>query len=221
MPVVLSVNLGAARATDHSNVGVTGIDKRPVSGSVELRDPGPAGAGGSGADGDAVCDRRHHGGRDQAVYAYGREDLDEWQAELDRPLGCGVFGENLTTEGVDVTGALIGERWQIDDGGAILEVAVPRIPCRTFAGWLSEEGWVRRFTDRGAPGAYLRVITPGPARAGDRLTVVARPDHEVTIGLAFRALTQEPTLLACLLAAGDALPDEIRQRAVRGARRRE
>lgn len=171
--------------------------------------PGPKGVGGSGLAGDAVADRHHHGGADQAVYAYAREDLDAWEGELGRALGNGAFGENLTVGGLDVTGARIGERWRVGRD-VVLEVADPRIPCRTFAAWLGERGWERRFTLRGAPGAYLRVVEEGEVRAGDAIVVCESPPHDVTISLMFRALTREPRLLPALLAAGDALPRETR-----------
>jgi MOSC domain-containing protein YiiM len=160
--------------------------------------------------GDTVCDLRHHGGHDQAVYAYAREDLDAWEVDLGRPLTGGVFGENLTTRGLDITGALIGERWRVGER-CLLQVTSPRIPCRTFAGWLEDRGWVRRYTLRGTPGAYSRVVEPGAVQAGDRIAVVHRPGHDVTIGLMFRALTIEKALLPRLLAAGDDLPDETRE----------
>lgn len=207
---VLSVNLGTATPTAHSDIPVTGIDKRPVAHAVTVRDPGPKGSAGSGLEGDAVCDRRHHGGTDQAVYAYAREDLDRWQAELGRPLANGVFGENLTTQGLDVGAARVGERWRLG-ADLLLEVADPRIPCRTFAGWLAERGWVRRFTLRGAPGAYLRVIAAGSVKAGDPIAIAFRPEHDVTIAFMFRALTTRPADLPRLLAAGDALPLETRE----------
>jgi MOSC domain-containing protein YiiM len=114
IPHLVSVNIGSAQPSAHTSVGVTGIDKRPVSAAVEIRDPGPKGTGSSGLAGDAICDLRHHGGRDQAVYAYAREDLDTWEAELGRTLGCGVFGENLTTRGINVTQARI---WRAVAGG--------------------------------------------------------------------------------------------------------
>jgi MOSC domain-containing protein YiiM len=211
MPVLLSVNVGEARPAEHSDIGVTGIDKRPVPGPVEVRAPGRKGVGGSGLVDDQVCNLKHHGGDDQAVYAYAREDLDAWAAELGRPLAAGTFGENLTTTGLDISSALIGEHWRIGEQ-VVLEVADPRIPCRNFAGWLGEQGWVKRFTDRAVPGAYLRVIQPGTIRAGDTVTVVHRPDHDVTIALTFRALTREPALLSRLLVA-DALPEEVKRKA--------
>ena len=214
MAELLSVNLGSAMATEASDVGVTGIDKRPAPGPVEVRAPGPRLGGlGSGLVGDRICDSAHHGGDDQAVYAYAREDLDVWEAELERTLPGGVFGDNLTTAGLDVTGALIGERWRVGEQ-VVLEVSTPRIPCRTFAGWMVEQRWVKRFTVRALPGAYLRVVTPGLIRAGDPITVVERPDHDVTIGVTFRALTREPELLPRLLAA-DALPEKVKETARR------
>ncbi|MBD3548028.1 MOSC domain-containing protein [Streptomyces sp. JV180] len=211
---LLTVNTGRPRPSTHTDGpdGLTGIDKRPAQGPVEVRDPGPKGAGGSGLAGDAVCDLRHHGGSDQAVYAYAREDLDAWERELGgRTLANGVFGENFTTLGVDVSGALIGERWQVGTD-LVLEVTSGRIPCRTFAGHLGEQGWVRRFTQHGVTGAYLRVVEPGTVRAGDPVEIVHRPDHEVTAALQFRAVTTERTLLPALLAAGDALhPEALRK----------
>ncbi|MEV5438585.1 MOSC domain-containing protein [Streptomyces sp. NPDC052682] len=211
---LLSVNLGQAKTvsyTDHPE-GLTGIDKQPVAGPVRVAAPGPKGVAGSGLAGDAVCHRRHHGGDDQAVYAMAREDLDEWENTLGRPLANGSFGENVTTQGLDVSGALIGERWRIGST-VVLEVTCGRIPCRTFQEHLGEKGWVKRFTERGAPGAYLRVIEPGEIRAGDPVEIVHRPDHDVTVALQFRAVTTDRTLLPRLLAAGRALHPESLQAA--------
>jgi MOSC domain-containing protein YiiM len=206
---LLSVNLGRARAVPYTDQpeGVTGIDKRPVDGPVRVTAPGPKGTGGSGLAGDAVCHLRHHGGDDQAVYAVAREDLDDWERELGRTLPNGGFGENLTTLGLDVSGALIGERWRMGSG-LVLEVTCGRIPCRTFQEHLGEKGWVRRFTHRGAPGAYLRVIEPGEIRSGDPVEIVHRPGHDVTVAVQFRAATTDRKLLPRLLAAGEALHPE-------------
>lgn len=211
---LLSVNLGRSKAVDYTDSpsGGTGIDKRPAEGAVRIVAPGPKGEGGSGVVGDEVCDLRHHGGADQAVYAFAREDLDEWERALGRPLSHGVFGENLTTSGLDVNGAKIGERWRIGPD-VVLEVTASRIPCRTFANWLGEKGWVKRFTQRGAPGAYLRVIEPGEIRAGDAIEIVHRPEHDITVAFDFRAKTVEKALLPRLLAAGDALHPEAAEAA--------
>ncbi|GGX68061.1 MOSC domain-containing protein [Streptomyces minutiscleroticus] len=213
---LLSVNLGRPKPVDYTGQaeGLTGIDKRPVDGPVRVAPPGPKGVGGSGLAGDAVCEKRHHGGDHQAVYAVAREDLDDWERELGRTLADGMFGENLTTSGVDVSGALIGERWRVGPD-VVLEVTSGRIPCRTFQGHLGEKGWVGRFTAKGAPGAYLRVIEPGEIRAGDAIGVVHRPAHGVTVALQFRAVTTERELLPRVLAAGDALHPEARAQAER------
>ncbi|MFK0254196.1 MOSC domain-containing protein [Streptomyces sp. NPDC090445] len=203
---VISVNLGRATAVDYTSAagGVTGIGKRPAPGPVRVFAPGPKGVGASGVEGDAVCDLRHHGGDHQAVYAYAREDLDWWEGELARELPAGIFGENLTTSGIDVTGALLGERWRIG-ADVVLEVASARIPCGTFQGALGEQGWAKRYTQAVRPGAYLRVVQEGEVSAGDAVEVVSRPDHDVTVGLWFRAFTTERALLPRTLAAGEAM----------------
>ena len=182
-PVVESVNVVHALIPDHrGDLDRTAIDKRPVDGRVAVSVPGEAEVG---LAGDQIYDRGAHGGPDQAVYAYAVEDLQWWAAELGRSIAPGSFGENLTTYGLDVTGAVIGERWQVGEDGLVLEVTCPRIPCNTFQGWMDEPHWVKRFTEHGAPGAYLRVVSPGTVGAGDRVSVLSRPDHGVTIGDTF------------------------------------
>src|SRR5215475_13613844 len=136
-----SVNIGQPRPNPRKTVKLTGIDKRPVDGPVLVTRPRAKGMGMVGLAGDRVYDVKNHGGPDQAVYAYAREDLDAWQGELGTALGNGVFGENLTTAGVDVNGALIGERWRIGPD-LVLEACCPRIPCGTFQGWLARAGWI-------------------------------------------------------------------------------
>jgi MOSC domain-containing protein YiiM len=210
---LLSVNIGRPRPNPWKPVAQTGIDKRPVAGPVMVTAPGPKGNGDVGLAGDRVYDVAHHGGPDQAVYAYAREDLDEWAAELGRTLENGAFGENLTTEGVAVNEALIGERWRIGDD-VVLEVCCPRIPCGTFQGWMEQDGWIKRFTKAAKAGAYLRVISPGLISAGDPVTIEHRPAHDVTVAVTFLALTTESELLPRLLAA-DAMPDAIKELARR------
>lgn len=163
---------------------------------------------------DLIGNRKLHGGDDQAVYAYAREDLDGWQDKLDRPLTNGMFGENVTTVGIDVTECLIGERWRVGSDGLILEVSRPRTPCRTFANFLGIRGWINTFTRAAAPGAYLRVVTPGLLQAGDPVTIIERPDHDVTIRHVFRAMMSEPELLPSILTA-DALAEEVKHLARR------
>jgi MOSC domain-containing protein YiiM len=205
---VLSVNVGAGIQQPFSTkTGLTGIDKRPVEGPVELRAPGPKRGGlGSGLVGDYIGDSRHHGGDRQAVYAFAREDLDRWEPELGRAIANGTFGENLTTAGLDLAEALVGERWVVGDAddperSVELQVTDPRVPCRTFAGWLGERGWVRRFTAEARTGTYLSVVRAGTVRAGDEVVRTFVPDHDVTSALLFRATTTQRELLPRLLAA--------------------
>lgn len=207
MAFLVSVNVGLPREANWAGIGRTSIDKHPVTGAVLARRLGLLG--------DRVSDTKHHGGVDQAVYAFAREDLDAWAAELGHEIRDGQFGENLTTSGIDVNEAEVGERWLVGD--AVLEVASVRIPCNDFKAWMGRCGyddraWVKRFTAHGRPGPYLRVLTEGEVRAGDELTVVHRPGHGVTVSTMFRALTTEQTLLPELLRV-DGLVEEARARA--------
>ena len=176
---VLDVCVVHQLLADAGNVGVTAIDKRPVDGAVKV---GPY-----GLYADVQADRKHHGGLDKAVYAYSAEDADYWAAELGRLLPAGWFGENLRTDGIDLSGARVGERWRIGDA-LVVEVTGPRIPCQTFArrvGGDQEHGWVRRFTQAGRPGLYLRVLERGSVSAGDVIEVLERPESGPTVADAF------------------------------------
>ncbi|HEX5335446.1 MAG TPA: MOSC domain-containing protein [Propionicimonas sp.] len=204
MAILEAINRGTARPSEHGALKRTAIDKRPASGPVRIEPLGVAG--------DEIVDLKHHGGLDQAVYAFAREDYAHWEAELGRPLAAGAFGENLTTVGLDVQGARIGERWRV--GGCLLEVTDVRIPCAVFAGFVDEPHWVRRFTEHGVPGAYLRVIEPGEVAAGDEITVAETRPHEFTVGYAFRAATAHPELLPAL-APEDRMGRELRRRVER------
>ncbi len=214
---LLSLNIGAAEPNPAKSVGVTGIGKKPVDSAV-LRAPGPKRGGlGSGVVGDFVGDVRHHGGDQQAVYAYAREELDAWQERLGRDLADGVFGENLTTTGLDVDGALLGERWAVGDD-VVLEVCGPRVPCSTFQVRMGERGWVKRFTEVGNTGAYLSVVAGGEVRPGDTIEVVSRPDHGIDVRMAFRALSGDLDLAARVLEANALVgedADELRAKVER------
>jgi MOSC domain-containing protein YiiM len=196
---VRSVNVGKGVVQPYASGPVTAIDKRPID-RIEVRDPGPKHGGlGSGVIADEVGDTRHHGGTNQAVYAYAREDLDWWAARLGRDLADGRFGENLTTVGIDCTHARVGEIWHI--GEVTLRVEGPRIPCATFAGHMGERGWVKRFTEAGRTGAYLSVVAPGVLSAGDAVSI-ERPGHDIDLLLTFRAFMGDLDAARLVLAAG-------------------
>lgn len=172
MTSVLSVNVGSS-APNKGKATPTGIGKVPVD-RIEVADSGPrrrgpGGAGFSGVAGDFVGSGRYHGGTEQAMYAVAREELDHWAGELGRDLPNGMFGENLTTTGLDVDASSYGDLWTV--GGAVLRVSAPRVPCATFAHRMGEKGWVRRFAARGRAGTYLAVVTPGTIKPGDPISV--------------------------------------------------
>lgn len=215
-PRVLSLNIGKAVATDHTSApgGMTGIDKYAVS-SLSVRPPGPKVGGlGSGVVGDHIGDQRFHGGDNKAVYLFAREELDWWEIESDRPLRSGIFGENVTTVGLGVDDLVVGSLLTVgdpDDPSAVLRVAGPRIPCRTFAGHLGERQWIKRFTARGLTGAYCAVEVPGEIRADEALTVSSVPDHGMTVPQLFRALTGDLELVEQVINAEVLAGEELAQ----------
>ena len=216
---VVSVNVGSPEPNPAKGVGVTGIGKQPVD-RAELRAPGPKHGGlGSGVVDDFIGDVAHHGGDRQAVYAFAREELDGWSRLLGRPLPSGTFGENLTTRGLAVDDALVGDRWRVGED-VVLEVTGPRIPCATFQQRMQEPGWVRRFTEHGLTGGYLSVLEPGSVSVGDPVEVVHRAGHRVTLVLAFRAFTGDLDAAEQVLAAGCLPADEEDWLRRRLARRR-
>jgi MOSC domain-containing protein YiiM len=179
---LLSVNVGTAREFEYAGRPArSAIWKSPVSGRIAAR--------GVNLQGDSQADRKAHGGPDKAVYAYAREDAQWWEQAIGRPLAFGEFGENLTTEGIEVNEALIGERWKI--GSAVLEVSEPRIPCWRLGVRMNDAKFPRRFTEAMRPGTYLRIIVEGEIGAGDEIGVVEKPDHDVTVRDVFRIYTRE------------------------------
>ena len=180
---VLSINIAAVvhEGDWTGSEGKTGIDKRSVNGAVVFAQEHVAN--------DVIVDTQSHGGYDQAVYAYAREDADWWEREIGTSIDNGRFGENLTTLGIDVNAAVIGEQWEI--GSVILEVSQPRIPCRVFAGFWQRPTLIKEFMAAGRPGTYLRIIQEGEITAGDSIKVIKVPDHGVTIADLYAAKNGE------------------------------
>ena len=172
MGVVASLNVGQVRAVEWAGRQVTtAIFKVPVSGRVAIR--------GVNLEGDDQADRSVHGGPDKAIYSYAAEDYAWWRGELGRELSPGQFGENLTLSGVELTGALIGERWRA--GSAVLQVAQPRFPCFKLGLKMGDAKFVKRFAQALRPGAYLRILEEGLVGAGDEVEVISTPSHGWTI----------------------------------------
>lgn len=195
---VLTTNVAVPQPDPAGADRVSGIEKRPQD-SIEVFTPGPDYGDGSGVQGDVIGDSAHHGGAQKAVYACAREELDYWQGELGKELPNGSFGDNLTTTGVDWAEVVINQ--QVHIGSAILEVSIPRQPCRTFGAWLDQKGWMKMFTQRAQPGCYFRVVSPGTIRPGDEITFGPAPEHGVTMGEAFRAKMGDKELARKVVAA--------------------
>ncbi|HYX20507.1 MAG TPA: MOSC domain-containing protein [Thermoanaerobaculia bacterium] len=179
---VLSVAVGRPREFDYRGRSAkSAIWKSPVAGRVAAR--------GVNLDGDDQADRGAHGGPDKALYAYAIEDARWWEGELGRALATAEFGQNLTTEGVDVDGALVGERWAI--GSGVFEISEPRVPCWRLGVRMNDPAFVRRFTKALRPGAYMRIVREGDVGAGDAIEIVSRPDHDLTVRDVFRIYTRD------------------------------
>ena len=188
---VISVNVGTVREFDYGGrPAKSAIWKSPVSGRVAARSVNLAG--------DEQADRTAHGGPDKAVYAYAIEDTRWWERNIGRALAYGEFGENLTTEGIEVNDALVGERWQV--GTAVLEVSEPRVPCWRLGVRMNDKMFPRRFAEALRPGPYLRIVVEGDVGAGDEVRVVERPGHDLTIRDVFRIYTRDRDEVDRLLA---------------------
>lgn len=179
---VLSVNVGTPREFEYAGRAATSaIWKSPVAGRVAVR--------GVNLAGDDQADRKAHGGFDKAVYAYAVEDARWWEERIRRPFAYAEFGENLTTEGIEVNDALVGERWSV--GTAILEISEPRIPCWRLGVRMNDNQFPRLFTEALRPGAYLRIIAEGDVGAGDEIRVIEKPRTDLTVRDVFRIYTRD------------------------------
>jgi MOSC domain-containing protein YiiM len=176
---VLSINIAGTFKSHNWLDGEnrTGIDKKSVEGLVDFSNDRVAG--------DHVSDTTNHGGYDKAIYSYAREDAIWWESIIGKEIAYGQFGENLTTQGVDITGAIIGERWRI--GEVLLEVSEPRIPCRIFAGFWDRPTLIKEFTEANRPGTYLRILEEGMFERKSHIDVIYQPDHGITVGDLFAA----------------------------------
>jgi MOSC domain-containing protein YiiM len=169
---VASVNVGALRQIRwRGRLLSTGIWKYPVEGRVEIR--------GTSLSGDIQADRESHGGPRKAVYSYSIEDYGWWSQTLGITLQPGTFGENLTLSGMNLSGALVGERWRV--GSTTLRVTQPRTPCFKLGIRMDDRGFPRRFSEAERPGAYLAVEKEGDVGAGDRVEILERPAHPITV----------------------------------------
>ncbi|NPV56119.1 MAG: MOSC domain-containing protein [Anaerolineae bacterium] len=168
MYTLTSINIAQPRLVGKTR---TGIDKQPFNGAISVMR--------EGLPGDFIGSVKHHGGPGQALYIYGAADYAWWRTEMGRDLPPGIFGENLTIEGLESASVAVGDRLTIGD--VLLEVTAPRIPCGTFAAWMGEEGFAMRFRRAGRPGLYVRVLTPGALQAGMPVAYQPYDGERVTI----------------------------------------
>jgi MOSC domain-containing protein YiiM len=197
---LISVNVGLPKDVDTGQrIVETAIWKAPVEGRVQVLH--------DNLDGDRQADLTVHGGPDKAVYAYAIEETRRWEGELGRELGAGAFGENLTTEGVDVSGAVIGERWRV--GTTLLEVVQPRFPCFKLGLRMDDPGFVRTFAHGSRPGAYLRILEEGELGGGDAVSIEGRPEHGVTSRLVYDAILVDEDLIPRALQAPELIPSLV------------
>jgi MOSC domain-containing protein YiiM len=211
IPRVTSVNIGLPRAVEWAGRTVTSaIWKVPVGGRVPVE--------GVNLQGDDQADRRVHGGTDKAVYAYAAEDYAWWSGELGVALGPGSFGENLTTEGIDLGSCTIGQRWRI--GSAVLEVAQPREPCFKLGMRMGDAEFVDRFADAGRPGAYLRIVGEGDVGAGDPIELGPPPAHGLTVLDLALVRPDSPSDVLEAIASNPDVTAGWRDKALRGLARR-
>jgi MOSC domain-containing protein YiiM len=208
---VVSVNVGLPRTVTWAGRSVTSaIWKKPVEGRIVVE--------GVNLHGDDQADRRVHGGPDKAVYAYSAEDYAWWSGILGGDLVAGTFGENLTTDGIDLNGCVIGQEWRV--GTAVLEVAQPREPCFKLGMRMGDAGFVEQFEAGGRPGAYLRIKQPGHIGAGDPIVTGPPPPHGLTIGDLAAVQLSSPVGLLEQIAANDDVPEGWRAMARRRLNRR-
>ena len=189
-----SINIGRAKTISFDGKSMeTGICKDPVKGPVKVSV--------DGIPGDAILGVRHHGGPDQAIYAYSSDDYDWWAEATGREFFPGLFGENLTIRDMP-TDMRVGDRLLI--GEVVLEATAPRIPCDTFAVRLQDRGFGLKFRDAERPGIYFRVLNEGEIETGDPVTFVESGDYDVTILDLFRykyRLQHDPVELSKYLEA--------------------
>lgn len=171
-----SINIGRKETVSSDGKSMqTGICKVPVTGPVQVTV--------EGLPDDAILAVRHHGGPDQAIYAYSSDDYDWWSETTGREYYPGLFGENLTIRDMP-TDMRVGDRLLI--GEVVLEATAPRIPCDTLAVRMQDRGFGLKFREAERPGIYFRVLNEGEIQTGDPVTLVESGDHEVTILDLFR-----------------------------------
>lgn len=191
---IISINVGLSREFDYNgSTEKSAIWKDPINGEVYAK--------GINLDGDEQADRKAHGGYDKAVYAYAMEDITWWEKKLHRKITPGMFGENLTLSSVQTNSALIGEKWKV--GETILEVSEPRIPCWRLGVKFDDENFPKVFTKALRPGTYLRIIEEGALNVGDKIEIISKPSHSLSIRDVFEIYSKKQKHAVKILQASE------------------
>ncbi len=179
---LLTISIGTPREFEYKGrTAISAIWKSPVQGRISAQ--------GVNLEEDDQADREAHGGFDKAIYAYASEDLQWWEQQIEQKIEHGQFGENFTTQELDVSNALVGERWVV--GSTIVEVSEPRIPCWRFGVRMNDNTFPKKFTQALRPGTYLRIIKEGDVGADDEIKVVEKPEHNLSVQDVFRIYTKD------------------------------
>lgn len=170
---VISVNVGLLREVSWKDKTVsTGIFKEPVQGPVQLKSLSFAG--------DIQADLTVHGGITKAVYAYPVEHYTYWRHNLpEKELPWGMFGENLTVEGLSEEAVNIGDRFRL--GSAEVTATEPRMPCYKLGIKFGSADMVKKFLDSRLTGVYFSVAKEGEVCAGDSLELISRDENNIKV----------------------------------------
>ncbi len=181
---VVSLNVGLPQQFTWQGAEVfTGIFKRPVETPLTLRR--------LNFDGDGQADLTVHGGEAKAVYSYPSEYYGPWSERLSRTIETGMFGENLTTEGLFEDDVNIGDEFRV--GTAVLVARQPRLPCYKLGLRFDDESIIKKFVQSGRPGIYFTVKTEGVVGPGDSIERLHTDAHGLTITRLFQMITDKKT----------------------------
>ena len=200
---VVSLNAGQVEDRPYPDqVERTAIGKRPVDGPIRLTRLGLVG--------DQQEDHTHHGGPDRALCTYVADHAEGWARALGRRPEPGLFGENLTVQGIDETQVHCGDRFRI--GSAVIEITTPRVPCMTLTRRLGYAEAIPFIRSLGWCGWYARVIEEGEARAGDKMELFYADPLAVSIQEIYGLNSEKSAPRAALerALAVKALPDAWR-----------
>jgi len=170
---VISTNIGRIREVEWRGQKITtGIFKEPVEEPLFL--------GKKGVNKDEVADLRVHGGSDKACYLYSADWYPYWKEKFpDSNWHWGIFGENVTVEGLDEGEVYIGDTYKI--GSAVVQVSQPRLPCYKLGIRFGSAKVVKHFLESPYPGVYLRIIEEGYVKKGDKLELLKSIKSGMTV----------------------------------------